>query len=216
MTRGKILILLAMTACATALSVAPASAFFKASSGKYPVTITVSKNEPQKFKIGTSVELECSTIAVEGRLLGEGSQLTVRPTYSGCSGIITGTKVSTVKVKTNECLYNFHQAKGEKVGSVSVECPGSNFIFIETNVLECDIKIFSSPNLKEVTFENEGSGTTEEVKVEPKVSGIAFESAKCAGIIPVKGNNATYEGISLVLGLISNNGVSERTGILVV
>ncbi|HEY7960942.1 MAG TPA: hypothetical protein VID29_03380 [Solirubrobacteraceae bacterium] len=215
MTRGKVLILLAMTACATALSVAPASAFFKASSGKYPVTISVSKNEVQKIKIGTSFELACSVIAMEGSLLGEGSQLTVRPTYSGCSGLLSGTKFS-LKLVTNGCLYNFHQAKGQTLGAMSIECPSGQTMALETNLLGCILKIGSNPNLREVHFEKDGSGSTEEVKIEPILAGIAYTSEKCAGLIEPKGSNMTDEGIILVYGLAISGGVSERTGILVV
>jgi hypothetical protein len=219
-TRGKILVLLAMTACATALSVAPASAFFKASSGKYPVTIVVSKNEVQKFKIGANLKTECTTVTGTGTLVGEGSQLTAAPVYSGCKGELATIKLGEVKVKTNGCLYNFHQALGATKGTVSIECPSGKSIEFEA-VLGCLIKVgkANNANLGPINLANEGSGTTEEVKLEPLVTGIHYFAKGCSEFVteePTEGTNAEYEGVVLVKGLVNNGGVLTQTGILLV
>jgi hypothetical protein len=199
-----------------ALSAAPASAFFKASSGKYPVTISVSKNEPQIFKIGVNLVLSCTTLAAEGLLLGEGSQLTVAPRYSGCTAKLGGVETGGVVLGTNGCFYNYHQAKGATTGTLSIECPSGHSIELKLG-LGCLIKIpkTNNTNLGGIGFVNEGSGTTEEIKVEPKLKGIHYLAKGCSGFVteePAEGTNMEEEGVLLLRGTTSG----AQTGILVV
>ncbi len=213
MTRGKILILLAMSTCAMALSAVPASAFFKASSGKYPVTISVVKNATQKFEIATSSLItECTSVSAVSVLRGEGSQLTAAPSYSGCSAKLNGSGFGGVVVHPNGCIYNFHQAKGATTGTVSIECKGTNTIEFEA-ALGCILKVGNNSNLGTLTYTNIGSGTTEEVEIKPVVININFTSSGCAGLVPTSGTNAKYEGPITVMGLVAGG---LETGILVV
>jgi hypothetical protein len=206
----RILVVLAAIACAVVTNVTPASAFFKASSGKYPVTISVTSNEVQKIAIEPNLVMECTGLTLTGSLQREGSQLTVAPTYSGCTAKLNGSSFGGVVLKTNGCIYNFHQAKGATTGTLSLECPGSNSIQFEA-ALGCILKIGKNPNIGTVKYANIGSGTTEEIEVKQALVNMAFTSSGCLGLIPTSGTNLKVEGGFKIKGTMGGT----QTGILV-
>jgi hypothetical protein len=191
-----------------------ASAFFKASSGKYPVTIFAHTAIEQVFT-AAGVPVKCEEATFEGSLLGEGSQLTVRPSYSKC--IAEGFKTT---VHPNGCVYNFHQAKGALEGQVSIECPSGKSIEFEV-ASGCTLKVGAAGNQfrKNIKFNNvTNEGTAELVSVEAIVTEITFEASGgfLCGKIPAKGLAEYKSGLIHVDGYQAEGGVNKEVSILVV
>jgi hypothetical protein len=187
----KIYVLLALATVTLALTVASsASAFFKASSGKYPVTINA-KAENQKLTIG-GISLECKTIELRGSLRGEGSQLTVTPTYSGC--VVKSIIEISTTLRTNGCVYNFHQKRGSFEAAVSIECPKGNAIEFEIDT-GCVAKIGpeGNQNLGPITLANSEVNKPELVVIKGTLNGISYTSSgECLGLIK-EGKEGKYE-----------------------
>jgi hypothetical protein len=209
-----VLLALAVSVCALAATTTSASAFFRASSGKYPVTINA-KAENQKFIAG-GISVECKGNEFQGLLLGEGSQLTVRPSYTGC--IAKAIIELATTVHPNGCVYNFHQGRGKTEGTVSVECPPNKTIEFEA-ANGCTVKVGSggNQNLGPVTFANSEVNKPELVIVKGTVNGISYTSSgECLGLVK-EGNEGKYNVTETkVDGFQSSGGVNKEVGILVV
>ncbi len=206
MTRARILIALALAACALATTASGATAFFKASSGKYPVTITA-KGANHVFTTG-GLEVKCTEAEFQGVGTGEGSQLTVRATYGTCTvTVLLSTHPATVEM--DGCVYNFHQGKGEFKGDVTIECPPGQTIKIKVPFTGCLVTV-GPQQVGKVKYENHGSGNTEGVIVTSEVTGIKSTNKSC--LIEENTSNGEYKGAAESLG--KSAGVSE--GLLVV
>jgi hypothetical protein len=193
MKMNRLLLTFAAVVCILSLSAGTASAFFKTSFNQYPTTITARNVGAHIFNVGTSLTTECKGAEFQGNAQNPGpaggSQLTVRPIYNECEAK-SSLGTSAITVKTNGCVYNFHQAKGVFKGSVTIECPPGKTIEFKT--FTCTLKIGSQGPISGITYSNEGS--PKKVLVKASLTGIKFTSEGCFGVVPAEGENAEYKG----------------------
>jgi hypothetical protein len=104
-------------------------------------------------------------------------------------------------VTLNGCRYTFHLEEQEEPveARMGIECPAGEELEIDT--AECTIKIPPQAPLKEVTFTNEGEGTTRSVIADLNVSEIHYEEvgAGCASEEETT-ENGTYTGVITIKG----------------
>lgn len=122
--------------------------------------------------------------------------MTLKPTYEECK-----VGMSNATVTLNGCAYTFHlEEQTEPIEArMGIECPDGEEIEVET--AECTITIPAQEPRKEVTFTNEGEGTTRAVVADLNVSGIHYEEhgAGCVGATETT-ENGTYTGVITVKG----------------
>lgn len=142
-------------------------------------------------------EMKCNVVRFSG---AQGpmttTTMTLTPNYQECK--VAG---ENALVTLNGCRYTFHlEAQTEPIEArMGIECPQGEQIEIDTP--ECTITVPPQPPLKEVTFTNEGEGTTRAVVADLNVSGIHYEEdgAGCAGEEETT-ENGTYTGLITVKG----------------
>jgi hypothetical protein len=152
-------------------------------------------------------EMKCEVVKFKG---AQGpmttTTMTLIPNYEECK--VAG---ENALVTLNGCRYTFHlEAQTEPIEArMGIECPIGEEIEIDT--AECTIKVPPQPPLKEVTFTNEGEGTTRSVVADLNVEEIHYEEvgAGCAseeettengtytGLITVKGEDAGEEHVGI-------------------
>ncbi len=206
MTRTKMFIALALAASAFAMTASSATAFFKASSGKYPATITA-KGANHVFTTG-GLEIKCAEVEFQGSLTREGSQQSVRPRYANCTVTVLGS-THPATLEMNGCIYNFHQALHATTGKVTIECPPGQTITIKVPLTGCLVTV-APQELGKDSFANVGSGNTEKIKYTSEVTGIKSTNKSC--LIEEKTSTGEYKGEAESEG--KSAGVSE--GLLVV
>jgi hypothetical protein len=122
--------------------------------------------------------------------------MTLTPNYEECK---VGNQNALVTL--NGCRYTFHlEEQTEPVEArMGIECPTGEEIEIDTP--ECTITVPPQNPLKEVTFTNEGAGTTRAVIADLNVGGIHYteHGLGCAGAT-VTTENGTYTGVITVKG----------------
>jgi hypothetical protein len=184
------------------VTAASASAFFHAE--KYPVKLHAqNKAVAEKFKASTAV-FSCTSAHYYGtaEVTADSSQAVVQPEYvdgvnsksltSTCKAEAFGIS-SKPKIKSGQCVYNFHQAKGALTGQVSVECPKGEEIVIESNLLGCIINVPTQLYLNGVTYVNQaGPPKTVDVQVKVPVKVIYNGACKLGGLKELE--PVLYEG----------------------
>jgi hypothetical protein len=143
-------------------------------------------------------EMKCKVVRFSG---SQGAMttttMTLKPTYEECK--IGG---NSAVVTLNGCRYTFHlEEQAEPIEArMGIECPFAGGK-IEIDTPECTITIPAQAPLGEVTFTNEGEGTTRAVVADLNVSGIQYEEhgAGCASET-VATENGTYTGVITVRG----------------
>ncbi len=122
--------------------------------------------------------------------------MTLKPTYEQCK-----VGMQNALVTLNGCRYTFHLEEQEEPieARMGIECPMGEELEIDTQ--ECTIKIPPQAPLKEVTFTNEGEGTTRSVIADLNVSEIHYEEvgAGCASEEETT-ENGSYTGVITVKG----------------
>jgi hypothetical protein len=184
--------LLAMSAFAAAT----ASAQFE--SEAETTTLSVSSSGMQKFApTAGGTDVECTTISLDSstQTSKKTTTVTIQPTYSNCETFLG----AATAVKTNGCKYVFHSAAGSTSGTNDVVCPAGSVIEINVGSI-CRYTIGSQNNLGTVSFKNTGAGSTREVIVEPKVTGITSTRTTNDFFCPAAGSTGTYTGTSTVTG----------------
>lgn len=153
-------------------------------------------------------EMKCNVARFDG---SQGAMttttMTLKPTYEECK-----IGMQNALVTLNGCRYTFHL--GEQIepieAAMGIECPDGK---IEIETAECTITIPQQEPRKEVTFTNEGAGTTRAVIADLNVSGIHYveHGAGCASQNQTT-ENGTYTGVITVKG---ETGAEEHVGIWV-
>lgn len=200
MTKTKLLFALAIATCALAASAGQASAFFHAAS--YPVKIHAqNKSLAETFVSGTAT-LACTTVHYYGTeiVTADSSQVKVQPQYvdgfnagtaSTCTAKDAGLEKEP-KIKSGQCIFNFHQAKTAFTGQVSIECPAGETIVIETGILGCIIKVPKQLYLPGITYANQ-AGPPETIDVGAKIFPLKVELNEACKLGGLK-EEAKYEG----------------------
>jgi hypothetical protein len=202
MTRPRFLFILLAAACALATTAGPASAFFHAE--KYPVkSHAQNKAAAEKFLAGTA-KFSCTSAHYYGTAeqTADSSQAPSQPEY--VDGVNSKNLTSTCKteafgisakpkIKTGQCVYNLHQAKGALAGQVSVECPAGESIVFETNLLGCIVTVPTQLYLPGVTYVNQaGPPKTVDVQDKTPIKVVYNAACKTAGLKELEA--VLYEG----------------------
>jgi hypothetical protein len=156
-----------------------------------PVRVLALSTNDQGFEIAGAVSVcKHAHFATNGTVTSPAETLLVGPSYSECEAEVGGT-VHKVTVLTTGCDYVFHAAAPSKAeGKVDIECETGKEIVVHVEGLEgCEIKIKAQTGLGTVEYVNEAGG---KVKVNAKVTGITFSSAKCPAGVATSGTNGIY------------------------
>jgi hypothetical protein len=139
----------------------------------------------------SSLEVSCNKAHFAGTAEGTSAlEIEVHPEYSECSAGVFG----NATVDTTGCNYNltgetdpYTNTSGVSEGeaaTVGVACEGST---VKITGSGCTISIGSQEHLLGVKYDNEGSGSTADVKVTVKVDGIAYTSSGVScGLVGIK------------------------------
>jgi hypothetical protein len=138
--------------------------------------------------------------------------MTITPEYGGCTSWFP-----IGEVRLNGCVYILRS--GEKVaghleGKLQVECPEGKSIEFVAKMLgltKCIVTVGSQTKLAAITYTNEGSGATRDIKVDVGVTNLeytqdpgeglgkcssgSFESGKYNGVITAIGENSKKEQV---------------------
>lgn len=142
-------------------------------------------------------EMKCNVARFDG---SQGAMttttMTLKPTYEECK-----IGMENALVTLNGCRYTFHLGEQTEPieAAMGIECPDGEELEIET--AECTITIPAQAPLQEVTFTNEGEGTTRAVVADLNVSGIHYEEhgAGCVGATETT-QNGIYTGVITIKG----------------
>jgi len=143
-------------------------------------------------------EMKCTAVKFNGSQAAmTTTTMTLKPKYEGCE--VGG---ETAAVTVNGCAYTFHlEEQAEPIEArMGIECPFAGGK-IEIHVGECTITVPAQEPRKEVTFTNEGAGTTRAVIADLNVGGIDYmeDGESCANPNLTTGNG-TYTGQITVKG----------------
>jgi hypothetical protein len=155
-------------------------------------------------------EMKCKVVQFSG---SQGAMttttMTLKPKYEECK-----IGMQNVQVTMNGCAYTFHlEEQAEPIEArMGIECPFAGGK-IEIDAPECTITVPAQEPRKEVTFTNEGEGTTRAVIADLNVSGIHYteHGAGCVGATATT-ENGTYTGVITVKG---ETAAEEHVGIWV-
>jgi hypothetical protein len=155
------------------MGVSSASAVeFKSASA--PVTVTGSGTEATTFTT-TAGTVNCKQESYTGTASSTSqATLTVTPSYSECSGF-----GFSATIDMNSCDYLFHAS-----GTVDIVCPAGNEITVTATsfgTTKCVVHVPPQTGLGTITFDNEGTGETRDVKVTANVTGIHYSHTAGTG-----------------------------------
>jgi hypothetical protein len=180
----------------SAIGASAASAATEFHAEKAPVTLTGTQHAGEDVFVTDAGKVSCEEATYTG------SQATVTsltssatPKYSGCHA----TFGLNTTVDVNECKYVFHA----DTGKVDISCPAGKVIAVTAP--GCEVTVGSQTGLGTATFTNKGAGTTREITIDVKLSGIKYEEHNkgffptCASNTVAK-SNGTYEGFATVTG----------------
>jgi hypothetical protein len=198
--------LLAMSAVAAS----SASAGFK--TGADHANLKTSASAMQKFAFtagGTSVE--CTTLKTDKGTINSATTktttVTVEPTYSNCETFLG----AATSINTNGCHYLFHSPEGSTTGTTDIVCPeGKTMVYTVGSI--CRYTIGSQNNLGVLHFSNVGTGNTEEIEIEPTVTGITSTRTTNDFFCPAGGNTGTCTGNWTIT---ADDGFGNHVGITV-
>jgi hypothetical protein len=191
------LTLLAILAIGAITSASASANFFH--SPVEPTTLTVGKNETQKFLYETGGKIvECLTMGGAG-VLGETTdqEFTFAPNYSKCE--VNGIPFSQAQVSINGCEYFFTIDSFVNGGPTHLSCFGTNQVTITVKVFGvslCTLHIGSQTPASKSHYANVGDG----VEVQPTQTGIKGArqgSTECGSASSISG---TYTGKAQIIG----------------
>lgn len=134
--------------------------------------------------------VECSSATLDGTVTGtSGSQITVKPAYSGCSG--SGREFTT---HVNGCAYVLTVSESSTNGTVHIECPAGKSI--ETTIDKfpegCTLTIPAQTAGGVVDYKEEGAGTGRDLLLTWTLEGLDYTRDGCE--VGGTGNNGTMSG----------------------
>jgi hypothetical protein len=141
---------------------------------QYSATLSGNQAVQHALSVGTK-EIECTEAAFPGTLSGESTTLTLSPEYKSCR---TELSLPTT-VTMNGCSFVLN-----RIGKTSISCPAGKKIqyhVYETekkhlaNEALCTYSIPPQHPTGEVVYEPEGSGSTADLLIKYKVTGITYE-----------------------------------------
>jgi hypothetical protein len=202
-----------LCAALCALGVATASSAFAAefTFGAAPAAITGSQTAQNIFTVkntaGSGIQVKCSVATFEGTSsTTSGTDLTITPTYSGCT---LGGLAATVKM--NGCKYTFTGA-GSAALTANVDivgCTASKTITVTKG--NCTIAVGEQSGLTHVVFTSEGSASEMDVLATATVSNIS--STQTGSECPAPGatqSDGTYSG-TVTVKAFSDSGSRSAT-----
>jgi|GEM_PF-640570 len=134
--------------------------------------------------------VECTSASLEGTsAVGSADQITVEPTYGGCSG--SGREWTT---HTNGCAYVLTVKESSTSGKVDIECPAGKSI--ETTIDNfpggCTVTIPAQTAGGVVDYKEEGTGTGRDLLLTWTLEGMTYTRDGCE--VGGTGNNGTMAG----------------------
>jgi len=159
------------------------------------VVLTTSSNSMQKFTLmpgGTT--FECTSLSIDNATIQNQwtavEKIEFEPTLSKCENLL-GQEVS---FKANGCKYVLHLASEKTSGTTDIECPAGKSMEYSIG-LNCKYIVGTQTGLGTVSYKNTGSGSTQEIVVEPNVTGIVSYTTLGECIwCPVSSKEGTYTG----------------------
>ncbi len=160
---------------------------FQIQSESAPVTLTGQQHAGGSSVFGTTAgSFKCTEGSYTGELSGTASiefEMT-SVAYGGCTafGLYTGT------IETNGCHYRFTVTKineGKREGRFDLSCPAETEITAtatQAGVPKCTIHVPPQTGLGTVTYTNIGSGTTREITLDVKLTGIKYTHTTGIGL----------------------------------
>jgi hypothetical protein len=193
-----------VAAALSAAVVSAASAHF--TTGSHSTTLTTTALNNQVIKTvgtpGENIIVSCSGIAVGNETFGtENAELTVHPTYSGCTITVEPNTGLVAQTITTGCNYiftttpteNFHIECGATEGEKQIEVTA----FILGKFRKCLDIHEQTPTTALVDYHNGINAATGkmDIEVESTINGITYEKTGSCAFGPVlEGNDAKYEG----------------------
>jgi hypothetical protein len=184
-----------------------------------PATITGKEKVKHEF-LTVAGKVLCTTATFHGELTKESAELTITPTYSGCT--IAGLAAT---VTTHDCQYLLTAGATTGVGNNTVDvethllCPAGKSITVKTNLSTCEITI-APQTLTNIETHNRTSPTTSKNEVEATIDVHSIKytihnGSKCPNE-PASGAYATgtYEGGATFEGEVKGT-PSTKIGITV-
>lgn len=181
---------------------------FKAT--EYPATLSGNQAVQHAFAAGTK-EIECTEAAFPGTLSDRSPTVAILPEYKSCRTELNLPTTATM----NGCSYVLH-----RVGKTSISCPAGKRIQFHVfenekkhlaNEALCTYSIPPQGPIGEVVYEPEGSGSTADLLIKYKVTGITYEvegpKLQCGS----SASNGEYTGSSTET---AKNGKGEQIGLL--
>jgi hypothetical protein len=163
-------------------------------------TVTVASSEAQKFLYETGGKtVKCTTVGGSGEAKAQTvSELTFKPTYSGCT--VDGIAFSEAQVSMGECDYLFTINAGANEGATHVVCGGTSQITITIKVFGasiCTLHIGKQTPGSTSKYANEG---TKRVKVQPTQTGIVGTRQGSSECGAEKSSSGSYTGVVVTKG----------------
>lgn len=140
----------------------------------YPAVLSGNQAVQHSFAAGTK-EIECTESSFSGTLVRTSPTVAITPLYSSCRTELNLPTTAT----TNGCSYVLHDS-----GKTSISCPAGKKIQFHVfesekkhlaNETLCTYSIPPQGPIGEVVYEPEGSGSTADLLVKYKVTGISYE-----------------------------------------
>ena len=198
---------LAMSAVASS---AAQAVTFTASAGVYPITVEGKQATENIFTIGGNRQVKCTTAVFDGvgTIAAATEEVTVTPTYSGCTVTVLGVPVdATVTMPCHYLLTSsglVHLICNTE-GGTNVQIHVYNGLGVaHTEANETCTYVIKPQTIEKVDYTNEGSGTTADVLITATGSKIAVERTK--GTLAACGaaaQEATYTGSVTAKGFSS-------------
>ena len=144
----------------------------------------------------TGSKVECATVSFDSATQsGPASELTLTPTYSGCTAF-----GSSGTVTTNGCTYRLTQPEGvsdEWEGGFAIKCPEGKKIVISVSnkFLTCTVEIGEQMPTGTVTYNNDT--VNGEIDLAFELSAIKDKVATSSGLCPLTAGehtNSAYSG----------------------
>jgi hypothetical protein len=182
------LALIAVAAMAFSASAAMAASFHSEATH---TTLSGSQVGEDKFKVNAGT-VTCGEATYSGTQSSATSETqTVTPNYSECKAF----GFVNTPIDVNGCTYTFNANNG----SINIGC-GSKPIVV--TAFNCYVSVGSQELSTGVTYANEGSGSSRDVKVTVSLTGIKYtqESKSFPGCSNGTFTNGTYEGAATVRG----------------
>jgi hypothetical protein len=193
---------------AVVASAASANAFMSEGNVTAAITANQIKGEDHVFSVeGNKVECETAKFATSGEVASPTGEITVHPTYSGC----TAFSFVGASVTTTGCDYTLKVGglieTGKYNGKLNLTCSGSNKIVISAGPCEATVSGPQEFN-SGITYTNAAGGA---VTVGANVSGIKTNKTKDGFLCPFKGTGettGTYTGGTNATGTHSGAAVN--------